>query len=73
MDGSAPSETEKETAHRTGAGNVETPATLGITPHFERGERTNRMIVRAWTDWNPIRKHHGTSCLKNGAAGEVGE
>jgi hypothetical protein len=37
VEGTAPSETEKETAHRAGAGNVEAPATRdGLNPPPER-------------------------------------
>jgi hypothetical protein len=31
------------------------------------------MIVRTWTDWGPIRKPFGTSGLKEGAVGVLGE
>jgi hypothetical protein len=27
-------------------------------------KRTNKMMVRSWTDWNPIREQLETSCLK---------
>jgi hypothetical protein len=46
--GHNPSKTEKETAHRAGAINEEAPATLGDAPPW--GRRTNRMMVRTWTD-----------------------
>jgi hypothetical protein len=55
--GSTPSETEKETVDIAGAGNVEAPA-----PTIR--ERKLGMMVRTWTDWNPIRKPLGTSCLR---------
>jgi hypothetical protein len=50
---------EKETADRAGAGNVEAPA---LTVR----ERKYAMMVRTWTDWNPIRKLLEMSCLKAG-------
>jgi hypothetical protein len=34
VEGSTPSETEKETAHRAGTGNVEAPATPEVMPHL---------------------------------------
>jgi hypothetical protein len=75
VDGSTPSETEKEAAHRAGAGNVKAPAIPGVMPH--RGKKKNEenlwMMVRTWTDSHPIREPLGTSVCKEGAVGSVGE
>lgn len=78
VDGSAPSETDEESIcvfsiRRTG--NVGAPATAGVMPHHgkEKNEETLRMMVRSWTDWNPIREPLGTSSFKEGAVVAVGE
>jgi hypothetical protein len=65
---------EKETAHRAGAGNVETPATPGVMPHYGKERKKSLwMMVRTWTDWNPIREPLGASGLKEGATEAIGE
>jgi hypothetical protein len=46
VEGSAPSETEKETAHGVRAGNVGAPATLGsFAPPFEKDEKHRMMVI----------------------------
>jgi hypothetical protein len=66
VEGLTPSETEKGSADRAGAGYIEAPA-----PTIR--ERKLWMMVRTWTDWNPIRKPLGTSCLKEGVDVTLGE
>jgi hypothetical protein len=74
MEGSTPSKTEKVPAHKAGAGNVEAPATPGVMP--PRGNERKKklwMMVRTWTDWNPIRELPAANGLKEEAVGTIGE
>jgi hypothetical protein len=49
-----------------GARNLGVPATWdNFAPPF--GRKKLWMMVRTWTDWNPVRKLLGTSGLKEGA------
>jgi hypothetical protein len=66
MEGSTPSEMEKEIAHTARAGNIGTPAAPGVMPHRGEGENEENlwMMVRTWTNWNPIREPLAASSLK---------
>jgi hypothetical protein len=75
VEGSAPSETDEEPTCIIGirrAGNVGASVTPGVMPH--RGKQKNEenlwIMVRTWTDRNPLRV---SSLLKEGAVGVVGE
>jgi hypothetical protein len=78
VEGSTPSKTEVKPTSTTsnvsirGAGNVEALATWdNFAPPF--GKKKLWMMVKTWTDWNPIRKLLRISGLKEGAVVAVGE
>jgi hypothetical protein len=51
VEGSAPSEAEKEAAHGIRAGDVEAQATPGVMAHHgkEKNEENLWIMVRTWT------------------------
>jgi hypothetical protein len=66
----APYETEKESAHRVGAGNIGAPATVDSFP-LPIGK--NSMMVINLYRLHSMRKPLGTSGLKEGEAGSIEE
>jgi hypothetical protein len=58
-------ETINNSLRALNAGAVITLGTFGCN--------NRKIMATAWTDWNPIREPLGTSDIKEGAAGAVGE
>jgi hypothetical protein len=58
VEGSAPSEAEKEAAHGVRARDVVAPATPGVMAHHGKEKNVENlwMVVRTWTNWNLIRE-----------------